>query len=439
VISAGATPAAKPVEEASLESTLDMSGSASKKATQASLIEQTRISAPVPAPGLFIADEPIEPRPKQPSLVSVQRKVLTRMRIGVLVLGGLLLMLAGALVVLVMRRAETSAVPSSVPSGSDQTAAPVCTLAMPPSRISPTIERSVPISALPHANGTIALAIADTKGTAAGFIYDPIKGEPINKLAPAGGSGDVSHVTATDPLGIDRVSPDFAFGRTLAPGLALGVGPAGLLRRGDDGATGVVWPLPTGVRVTSPRTVAHGDGYFVTFRKGGAEGQLMVGWLRADGSAASELFAVEGAPKTLGTPNVGLLGKEAVVLFAARADKAEPYRIFAPRAGLGGKPRPAQPLALPAEGGGAIAPALTALPLDRYLVQWTDGSVGQYRVHARILDGELQPLAEPLLISAKGANAGQGTIVVTPTAAVSFFIQTTAGHDELWGATLSCR
>jgi hypothetical protein len=432
-------PASKPAGNEALESTLDMSGSASKKATQAALIEQTRISAPVPAPGLFIADEPLEPRPKQVSLVSVERRELSRLRIGLLVLGGLLLMLAGALVVMVMRRSDANTARQALASASSAPLPPHCSLALPPSRISPTIERSVPISAIPRSDGSIALAIADTKGSGAGWIYDPVKGEPTGKLELPAGSGDVSHVTATDPLSIDRASPDFAFGRTLSPGLALGVGPAGLLRRGNDGATGVVWSLPTGVRVTPPRSVALGDSYFVTFRQGGAEGQLMLGWLRADGSAAGDFVAVEGAPKSLGTPTVALLGKEAVALFAARDSKAEPYRIFAARAAAGQKPRPAQALDLPSEGGGAIAPSLTALGPGRYLVQWTDGNVGQYQVHARILDAELRPVAEPLLISAKGANAGQGTIVVTRTATVSFFIQTTAGHDELWGASLSCR
>ena len=81
----------KPAVESSLESTLDMAGSASKKATQAALVEQTRLSeggsgkgpAPlpptaVPAPGLFIADEPLEPRPKLPSIVTAPVLLMVR-------------------------------------------------------------------------------------------------------------------------------------------------------------------------------------------------------------------------------------------------------------------------------------------------------------------------------------------------------------------------
>jgi hypothetical protein len=324
-----------------------------------------------------------------------------------------------------------------LPSASATPAPPGCTLTPPPTRLS-TIERSVPISALPQDDGSIALGIADTKNSVAGWIYDPVLGEPKRKLDAQAGTSDVSHVTATDPLFVDRASPDFAFGQTLAPGLALGVGPSGLLRRGDDGATGTVWPLPAGVRVTPPRVVTFASGHFVAFRQGGAEGQIMAGWIRPDGSAAAEASAIEGAPKSLGTPNVAAFGQQALVMFSARADKSEPYRIFVATAAPGKLATPARALELPAEGGGAIAPSLSELPGQRYLVQWTDGSVGQYQVHVRLFDSELKPLGEPLLVSAKGANAGQGTLVTTNKATVSFFIQTTAGHDELWGVALSC-
>ncbi len=441
----------KPAAVTSLESTLDVSGSASQKATQDALIEQTRISegaaakppepaptaAAVPAPGLFIADEPLEPRAKLPSIVTEQRELLTRMRVVVLVLGGLLLMAAGALVVMAFRRSEATATRAPATSASTLVTLPHCTLTAPPSRISP-IERTVPISALALDDGTIALAIADTRNTAAGWIYDPLRGEAKRKLDALTGSGEVSHVTATDPLRVDRASPDFAFAQTVAPGLALGVGPAALLRRGDDGATGVVWPLATGVRVTPPRVVSNQSGHFVAFRQGGADGQIMTGWLRPDGTAAGDAIAVDGAPKSLGTPNVALIGQQALVLFSARADKSEPYRVYVAVAVLGQKPSPLRALELSADGSGAIAPSLATLPGERYLAQWTDGSVGQYQVHVRILDSTLRPLGEALLVSGKGANAGQGTIVTTNNATVSFFIQTTAGHDELWGATLSC-
>jgi len=44
-----------------------------------------------------------------------------------------------------------------------------------------------------------------------------------------------------------------------------------------------------------------------------------------------------------------------------------------------------------------------------------------------------------VLVSPKGANAGQGSLASTPGTVTSLFILTTAGHDELWGATLACQ
>jgi hypothetical protein len=435
VVSGAPTPPRAPADQ-SFDSTVDMAGTASKKATQAALIEQSRSSA-VPAPGLYIADDPLEPRPKQASIVTQQRELLTRLRVVVLALGGALLMVLGALVVLIFRRAETQAPRTTGPTPSAAAVAPGCQIAQLPSRISP-IERTVPIATATLADGSLAVAIADSKTSAAGWIFDPVAGEARRRLEAPAGSGDVTYVTPAEPLLVDRAESDFAFAHTLAPGLSLGVGPAGILRRGADGATGVVWPLTTGVRVTPPRVATLADRHFVAFRQGGAEGQMMTGWLRADGSAEAEPSTLAGVPKTLGTPSVALSTTEALVLFAARQDKSEPYRVHAARAPLGQLAHPAQALELPGEGGGAIAPSIAPFAGGRFLVQWTDGNVGQYQVHMRILDADLKPVSDALRVSAKGANAGQGAIVVAGSSAVSFFIQTTAGHDELWGATLSC-
>ncbi|RYZ04329.1 MAG: hypothetical protein EOO73_23920 [Myxococcales bacterium] len=427
-----------------LDSTLGMSGSASKKAAQAALVEQSRLAesvvAPsaVPAPGLYIADEPLERRPKQASLVTVPRQELTRLRGAMLVLGGLLLMAAGALVVLVFRRADANrqAVVGRASASVAAVAPPGCALHAPPSRISP-IERSVPIAARTLADGNVALAFAETKTSAVAFLYRPVSGD-VERQQTSSSNAEVTHVSLDAPPIVTRGSADFALGQALSPGLELGVGANGILRRGSDGATGVVWSLPTGSRVTQPRVVQLPGGYFVTFRQGGAEGQIVTGWVRADGTAASELTPLSGLPHNLGTPTTAVFAERALLLVSARADKTERYRIFAAPAAPGQAAGPARVLEAPGEGGGAIAPSLSALPGGRYLLQWTDGNVGQYQVRSRILNAELSPLAPPALVSAKGANAGQGVVVGTARGAASFFIQTTAGHDELWGVALTC-
>jgi len=315
-----------------------------------------------------------------------------------------------------------------------------CSLALPPARISSTIERSVPISAVPLADGKIAIGIAETKTSAVGWIYDPETADSVKSLSAAPGVGDVTFVTPGEPLMlVDRAVSEFAFARSLSPTLAIGVGPSGVLRRGDDGATGVLWPIPTGLKVTPPRIAALADGYFVAFRQGGAEGQLSTGWMSPTGAALGPLSIIPDAPKSLGTPSVASGEREGILVFAGRTDKTNPFRIYAARARFGQQPSPAVQLALTEQSGGAIAPSLTALANGNFLVQWTDGKVGQYRVHVRLLDASFAPIGDPLLVSAKGTNAGQGTLVAAGKSVVSFFIQTTAGHDELWGASVKCR
>jgi hypothetical protein len=432
---------------AELESTVDMSATPSKKASLVALVERTRApeSTPppsgVPAPGLYIADEPLEPRPKQLSLATVQREELSRLRAGMLALVGLLLMAAGALSVLIFRRAEANANQRALLTAAAARAAarplPGCALRATPSRLSP-VERAVPISVTALRDGSVAVGFAETKTSAAVFRFRSLSGD-AERLHGLPGAEEVTHVLPSEPPLVSRASADFSLGQSLKPGLALGVGPNGVVRRGADGATGVVWPLAAGARVTPPRVAAFPGGYFVALRRGGAEGQVVAGWLRADGTALSELSVVEGLPHQLGTPTVASIGDRAVLLVSARADKSAPYEVYAAFAALGHPPSAPRALDAPAEGGGAIAPSLTALSGGRLLLQWTDGNVGQYQVKARLLDSGLAPLAAPLQLSAKGANAGQGLVTGTESAPVSLFIQTTAGHDELWGAALSCR
>jgi hypothetical protein len=72
-------------------------------------------------------------------------------------------------------------------------------------------------------------------------------------------------------------------------------------------------------------------------------------------------------------------------------------------------------------------------------VQWTEGSSGQYHVHVQSFAADLSPIGQNVLVSPKGANAGQGSLSVFAGQATSLFILTTLGHDELWGATLTCQ
>jgi len=89
-------------------------------------------------------------------------------------------------------------------------------------------------------------------------------------------------------------------------------------------------------------------------------------------------------------------------------------------------------------GKGSIAPSATPLASGGWVLQWTEGTTGQYQVRIQRLSAELEPLGEARLVSPKGANSGQGALFATGTRVLSVFVQTTAGHDELWGASFEC-
>jgi hypothetical protein len=59
-------------------------------------------------------------------------------------------------------------------------------------------------------------------------------------------------------------------------------------------------------------------------------------------------------------------------------------------------------------------------------------------VRVQELTADLVPIGSPALASPKGASAGQGAIWIAGNRALSLFVLTVSGYDELWGASLEC-
>jgi len=127
----------------------------------------------------------------------------------------------------------------------------------------------------------------------------------------------------------------------------------------------------------------------------------------------------------------------ALVAFAGRNAPEAAWKVFVSLTPAGAPAHAAREL-VTAAGGGAISPTLSALGSERWLVQWTEGVSGQYQVRVQSFAADLSPIGSSVLVSPKGTNAGQGSLGAFAGGAASLFILTTAGHDELWGATLSC-
>jgi hypothetical protein len=393
-------------------------------------------------------------RPQQESLLKIGRIGLDS-RTVVMALSAL----SGALVVallgvMLLRRSpatnttspEGRPQPSSAPAPRNSAAKPVaaCRLALPAAKIASSVERSVPpYAAKGEKAGDLALGIAETKTKGVGLVVDSQTldvspafeeegKEAVRGVVPLARSGSLTFF-------VDRDDRTLHSAHTIdaVPPFTLGVSDAGFSRV-VAGSTGVIWELDPSAKITEPRSAQLADyGYGVTFRRGGQSGSVMLGFVASDGAKKSELAEVPSAPKFLGTPVIAGSSAGALIAFAGRDAPNAAWKLYVSLTKPGAEPGPARELTA-GSGSGAISPAVAALSGDRWLVQWTEGSSAQYHVHVQTFAADLSAIDASIAVSPKGANAGQGALAAFEDGAATLFILTTAGHDELWGATLSC-
>jgi hypothetical protein len=358
---------------------------------------------------------------------------------------GVLLLVTGAIVFSSSHEPGVATDASASASPAHPPAAPGCTLVAPAARLATTVERSVqPGFAELVPNERVAVGFASLPKTANGLLVrlDTLDAERafeeageavVRSSAPrvSGGAAKFS---------VDRAGTELVGARTLADGSVLGFAGADLVRlRG--GAKAVLFAGAGAEKLTDPRSATSAAGTLVTFRRGGLSGQVLYGWLAPDGSPKGQVVAVS-APgiKFSGTPDAATNQKAGLVAFAGRPSEAADWRVqLANVSGEAGTPAKAFEPPAGGSGGGNIAPAVSALGNDGWLLQWTEGATGAYQVRLQRLGPKLEPLGEARLVSPKGANAGQGAVFATGSRVLSVFVQTTAGHDELWGASFECQ
>ena len=392
-------------------------------------------------------------RPRQQSLLKIGR-IGFDSRTVVMALSALSGALLATLVGLALSRSPRDApAPGTSPSASSSNASPApspapaalgCHLALPAARIAASVERSVPpYAATFGADAGLALGFAETKTKGVGVrlnpntldispVFEEDGKDAVRGVVPLTRSGSLAFFADRDdhvlrsPHTIDEIPP-----------FTLGVSGAGFSRV-VAGSTSLVWELDPRTKITEPRSAPlAGYGYGVTFRRGGQSGAILLGFVASDGEKKSELAEIPGAPKFLGTPVIAGSSAGALIAFAGRESTDAVWKLFVSYVAPGAAPGPARPL-VEGSGAGAISPALSALDSNRWLVQWTEGSSAQYHVHAQSFGADLSPIGQPIAVSPKGANAGQGAVALFANGAVTLFVLTTAGHDELWGATLAC-
>ena len=221
------------------------------------------------------------------------------------------------------------------------------------------------------------------------------------------------------------------------PPFALGVSDAGFSRV-VAGSTSLVWPL--GREPENHRT-ARGGRRLVRLRRhlsrGGQSGAVLL-FVASDGSGKSELGRDPGCTGVPGhTRDRGQRRRSARRVRGSRraggrvesVRVADPARSSAER-GAGARHRQRRRRHF-ADAFAARARSLAGA-VDRGCLRAVSSPGAELR---RWLQAQSQPA---VLVSPKGANAGQGSLGAFTGGAATLFIMTTAGHDELWGATLSC-
>ena len=436
------------------------SAEAAPESIEPSLDSTLEVVAKVPPEARRTPVEPLTPArsaPAEPEHATPQRDSLLKIgRIGldsrtvVMALSGLSGALLVALVGLALSRgngktpepdgsASVSATPAPAPAPS-----PGCRLQLPAARIFANVERAVPpyLAQLPN-QAALALGFAETKSKGVGLRLNPATLDVTPAFEEEGKDAvrGVVPLTHSESLAffVDRDDKALHSAHTVdeVPPFTLGVNEAGFSRV-VAGATSLVWPLDGGVKITEPRSAPLGAyGYGVAFRRGGQAGSVLLGFVASDGEKKTELAEIPNAPKLLGTPVIAGSAAGALVAFAGRDVQDAPWQLFVSLTKPGAAPSRARAL-VTGSGGGAISPTLAPLGADRWLVQWTEGTSGQYHVHVQSFGADLSPIGQSVLVSPKGANAGQGSLAAFAGQAAALFILTTAGHDELWGATLAC-
>jgi hypothetical protein len=362
---------------------------------------------------------------------------------------GIVAMMLVAVVLIVKRRDEPTPIPSAQTTGgaASETSVRPCTLATKAKKIAPQIHHGIPpyVSADPQ-SGRAAVGFATSDKEAIGVTIDldtlaterkfsEQSREPITGVVPLTASGKLRFV-------VDRESSGLRFARSIdsKPPMTIGVSDEGFASVVGGGVPRTVWPGGEERRITEPRVARAGDGFVVTFRRGGQTGEVVAGWLGADGSRKSDLSGVQTTRKFIGTPVLGANEKEVLVAFAARPSENSYWGLQVATGALGEVPKRARPFSIPPGGLGAeaISPAVAGLSGGRWLLQWTEGSTGDRQVRLQTLGGDLIALGDPVTLSPEEVNAGQGVVWVRGEKALSLFlVKVTSGH-ELWGALLKC-
>ena len=326
-----------------------------------------------------------------------------------------------------------------------------CLMKRAPGRFAPGAHKSIPIE-LAASDGRLAVGYARSMTEPRGMLVDLETGESeevhapevaeesdVSRVVPVSRGGEVVFATSlAEENGVSAAvhvaaSSPFVVGFT-------GSHMVKLPERGGEASD--LWELdPANKRADALQTSVVGDaGVAVAYRY---DGQVYFGALELGGGVVNPAGVIAGSGGKVGKPSVASNGRDVSVVFADKPPAADARIELRWARGKFGEPlRDALVVELPpgGPGGDAIAPAIAALPNNRWLLMWTEGRrPGPYTLRAQTYDGRYRPVGEALRVSPGTGSFGQGSVgVVGEDAAVLFLLATSQGY-EIWGTVLQCR
>jgi hypothetical protein len=279
------------------------------------------------------------------------------------------------------------------------------------------VGNDVALGFAPNEHQATAIRI-DPSSLSLSSTVDAQSADSVRRVVPLA-SADGSLSIAADA---DREGDALQGRRTVPLDPPLDIGASGgklVWARHGGSPGGTIWPLDGDGKVEALRgatdlgSTPPGSATAIALRLGGAV------WMGTAGghdalAAQGALSRAASLGDAVGSPAVAINDGVVVVAWADRASASDPWRMRWIRFKAGepaGEPGTFNP---PAGGKGeqVMSPGIAAVPGGRFLLVWTDGPATRHDVRALTLSREGLPLGQPLDISSRSANAGQGQAAV---------------------------
>lgn len=300
-------------------------------------------------------------------------------------------------------------------------------------------------------SGELAVGFARDESTPRGILLDLATGvvarsyeptesvEGLSRVAPL---ADGTEVRFASVVAVQDGLSNATYLRAEQP-MVVGVVDGSLaLKATPEGAPVILWSLPGEIERLQVAPIGPNavGGFGVTYV---AAERVWFGIAKTDGSIIRQAVPLESESR-VGKPMLASDGREVSVVYAEGEPGNVPVRIrwarISASSGSDGLDVKVPFVDLPpgGPGGDAIAPDVASLPDGRWLLLWTEGTVGERALRAQTYDAAGRRLGPALRVSPETGNFGQGTVsVVGGRAAVAFLMKSES--YQLWGTVLQCR